>query len=90
MTTDTHRLRQLADIPAVSWMCWSNPLILHGRFLLELEENPREINASYLTLNQRVQGSSPCAPTSLRSLRDLRLGKPARIFWAKRAKAAAP
>jgi hypothetical protein len=39
------------------------------------------------TLNQQVQGSSPCAPTSLRSLREPRLGKPDRIFAAKRAKA---
>src|SRR5712671_6639141 len=35
-------------------------------------------------------GSSPASPTSVRSLRELRLGKPAQIFGAKRAKAAAP
>jgi hypothetical protein len=29
-------------------------------------------------------------PTSLRSLRELRLGKPAQVYRAKRAKAAAP
>src|SRR5262245_10727226 len=39
--------------------------------------------------NGLVGGSSPPGPTSLRSLRELRLGKPRRAV-AQRAKAAAP
>ena len=37
-----------------------------------------------------VAGSNPAAPTSLRPLRGLRLGKPSATLVAKRAKAAAP
>jgi hypothetical protein len=40
--------------------------------------------------NGLVAGSSPAGPTSLRSLRELRLGKPVPQRAAKRAKAAAP
>src|SRR5215510_15848135 len=39
--------------------------------------------------NGLVGGSSPPGPTSLRSLRELRLGKPRKVL-AQRAKAAAP
>src|SRR5476649_2320357 len=39
--------------------------------------------------NDEVGGSIPPGSTSLRSLRELRLGKPRRSFVAKRAKAAA-
>jgi hypothetical protein len=33
------------------------------RLCAQLGENRREINAARLTLNQRVSGSSPAAPT---------------------------
>ena len=40
-----------------------NRLILHVRLLRRLEEKRFHFNGGWLTLNQRVQGSSPCAPT---------------------------
>jgi hypothetical protein len=38
-------------------------LTRHARFFRQLGEKPREIKSEKWTLNQRVQGSSPCAPT---------------------------
>ena len=35
----------------------------HVRFSPQSGEKPRSINAGQMPLNQRVQGSSPCAPT---------------------------
>src|SRR5215471_6446557 len=39
-------------------------LIQHRHFSPQSGEKPHLINVEELTLNQRVQGSSPCAPTS--------------------------
>ena len=48
----------------IGWHFSAKILIAHGRFLPQLEKNAKEINAALWTLNQRVQGSSPCAPTN--------------------------
>src|SRR6516164_6104540 len=39
-------------------------LIQHRHFSPQSGEKPHLINVEELTLNQRVQGSSPCAPTN--------------------------
>src|SRR6516165_6107789 len=39
-------------------------LIQHRHFSPQSREKPHLINVEELTLNQRVQGSSPCAPTN--------------------------
>jgi hypothetical protein len=41
-----------------------NRLILHARLFPRFEEKRLHFNDGWLTLNQRVQGSSPCAPTN--------------------------
>jgi hypothetical protein len=48
----------------LSWETVSNVLKQHVRFFLELGEKPSEINSAQWTLNQRVPGSSPGAPTN--------------------------
>jgi hypothetical protein len=40
-----------------------NRLIPHVRLFPRFEEKRLHFNDGWLTLNQRVQGSSPCAPT---------------------------
>jgi hypothetical protein len=42
----------------------ANVLIRNGRDTPKSEKNCSRINKHMLTLNQRVQGSSPCAPTN--------------------------
>jgi hypothetical protein len=51
------------SLPA-SWEIWTIPLMRHDLFLSRLGENACDLNGAKETLNQRVQGSSPCAPTS--------------------------
>jgi hypothetical protein len=46
-----------------SWKFDRNPLICYGGFCIQLGKKPSKINAIILTLNQRVAGSSPAAPT---------------------------
>jgi hypothetical protein len=46
-----------------SWETARNPLMNYRRFWARLGEKPSKINAIVLTLNQRVVGSSPTAPT---------------------------
>ena len=46
-----------------SWEFSSKRLKSHGHFSPQLGEKPWSINVRQLPLNQRVQGSSPCAPT---------------------------
>src|SRR5262249_17267961 len=45
------------------WKSECKPLIRNGRFYGRLEKIRREIKAEAWTLNQRVAGSSPAAPT---------------------------
>ncbi len=46
-----------------SWNFSANILVRHGCYSPRLGERSLETNATLWTLNQRVQGSSPCAPT---------------------------
>ncbi len=50
--------------PKLSWEIGANILKQHERFSLQLGEKPCGIKSAQWTLNQRVQGSSPCAPTT--------------------------
>jgi hypothetical protein len=50
--------------PLRGWNFGRNPLIIHVRFSLQLGKKRRGSNDECETLNQRVQGSSPCAPTN--------------------------
>jgi hypothetical protein len=47
-----------------SWDLSRSPLIIHGHFSPWLGEKPFEITRAGVTLNQRVLGSSPSAPTT--------------------------
>jgi hypothetical protein len=47
-----------------SWEFGCNALMLHVRFSLQLGEKRCGSKGEWWTLNQRVQGSSPCAPTT--------------------------
>jgi hypothetical protein len=49
---------------SVSWEFSSKYLTSHGHFSPQLGEKPWSINVRQMPLNQRVQGSSPCAPTN--------------------------
>jgi hypothetical protein len=49
---------------SVGWEIRRNLLIRNGAFIRQLEKILRSINDVVLTLNQRVHGSSPCAPTN--------------------------
>ena len=64
-------------------------LIEHRHFSPQSGEKPHLINVEELTLNQRVQGSSPCAPTNgfnlLRQNAGLSHGR-ARQIWQHSAK----
>jgi hypothetical protein len=46
-----------------SWEIARNPLIFIWGFCTQLGKNLNKIKAGYWTLNQRVAGSSPAAPT---------------------------
>jgi hypothetical protein len=46
------------------WEIARNRLVSQGRFCPRLGKNRSYFNAGLETLNQRVQGSSPCAPTT--------------------------
>ena len=46
-----------------SWIFRCKPLICNARSLVWLEKFSREIKANSMSLNQRVPGSSPGAPT---------------------------
>jgi len=50
-------------VMAVSWEKARNRLKHQDRFCTRLGKNHNRFNSGRRTLNQRVQGSSPCAPT---------------------------
>jgi hypothetical protein len=55
-------------------------LALQGIFRLSVWSAMAALEPWFFLHTGEVQGSIPCAPTSLRSLRELRLGKPGSIY----------
>jgi hypothetical protein len=53
-----------ASVRLGGWENARNALISQGHFCLRLGKNRNQFNVGHWTLNQRVQGSSPCAPTN--------------------------